>query len=92
MDGACANKIFNPEHDQCLANGNCNYDPPQSSLRLSRDCAAIMDWLPPEGNRPAVQSVPLPTLLPYCRTSATRSRQNWRSSLTFVSTAASTRP
>lgn len=54
MDGACANKIFNPEHDQCLANGNCNYDPPQSSLRLSRDCAAIMDWLPPEGNRPAV--------------------------------------
>lgn len=42
--------VFNSEHDQCLANGNCNYDPPLSSLRLSRDCAAIMKWLQDESS------------------------------------------
>ncbi|MGN0187894.1 MAG: hypothetical protein ACI395_00095 [Candidatus Cryptobacteroides sp.] len=36
---------FNPEHDICLANGDANFSPPESSLRFGRDCAGIMRFM-----------------------------------------------
>lgn len=43
--------IFNPEHDICLANGDANFSPPESSLRFGRDCSGIMRFLDEEGVR-----------------------------------------
>lgn len=37
--------VFNPEHDQCLGNGNPNYMPPQTTLRFAQDCCNLMSVL-----------------------------------------------
>lgn len=34
--------VFNPEHEQCLSNGNRNYCPDLSSQKFAQDCASIM--------------------------------------------------
>ena len=34
--------VFNPEHDLCLANGNCHYVPPASALAFAKAACGIM--------------------------------------------------
>ena len=34
--------VFNPEHEQCLSNGNRTYCPDRSSRKFAQDCAQIM--------------------------------------------------
>lgn len=38
-------RIFNPEHDLCIANNNAHFVPPASALTFGRECQALTQWL-----------------------------------------------
>ncbi|MEG1837899.1 MAG: hypothetical protein RR220_01215 [Bacteroidaceae bacterium] len=47
----CKLYLFNPESDLALGNGNENYDPPASALKMAEDLALLPAWYADKGSK-----------------------------------------